>query len=115
MRQLFLIIFAIDAADHERYVESMNELIPILQKESLKRIPLLVLFHKIDLPKAKEHLEELEIYFSPDFIQSYGAREVAYFETTIEDIKTLDAVRDNLGNHIAELTQAAGFCEDINV
>jgi small GTP-binding protein len=108
------IIFTIDTGDVSRYIEALDEFTNIMQKENLKKVPLIILFHKIDLPHAREHLDELKAYFSPDFINSFGEREFAYFETTIEDVSTLDAVKEYLYQHVSELTHACAICEDIS-
>ena len=105
------VIYTIDAADVARYLESMNELLGVLKNPHLQNIPLIILFHKMDLPAARAHLEELKTYFSQDFIDSYGVRDVAYFETTIDDLSSLDAVKFYLQDHISKLT---GILSDVS-
>lgn len=107
------IIFTIDVADVSRYLEALDEFTTILKNKKLDHVPLLILFHKMDLVQAKEHLEEVKAYFSPEYIKSFGEREFTYFETNINDLSTLDAVKDYLTTHICELSQAACVCEEL--
>ena len=53
----------IDAYDRMRFEESRNELILLLQDESLQYCPVLVLGNKIDLPNAASE-DEIRTYFN---------------------------------------------------
>lgn len=55
-----VIVFLVDVADRERIAESKLELDALLSNSDLKKVPILVLGNKIDLPNALSE-DELRI------------------------------------------------------
>lgn len=55
------VVYLVDAADKERFVESKKELDGLLSDDSLVNVPFLVLGNKIDIPYAASE-EELKYY-----------------------------------------------------
>ncbi|GFY68817.1 ADP-ribosylation factor-like protein 8B [Trichonephila inaurata madagascariensis] len=59
-RGVSVILYMVDAANHEKLAESTWELQNLLQKPQLARIPILVLGNKIDLPNALSETELMD-------------------------------------------------------
>ncbi|MCO5581550.1 hypothetical protein L7F22_035438 [Adiantum nelumboides] len=79
------IVYLVDAADQERFVESKNELDALLLDHSLSHVPFLILGNKIDLPTAASE-DELRYYLG---LSSYttGKGKVNLDDTSIRPIE----------------------------
>ena len=95
-----VLLFVVDVTDSPRFEESKSELDKVLNALETARIPLVICFHKMDLPTAqKNHKQALEIFK----IQNIRDRKVFSFDTTIKKPESLNAVKDRL----AEIIQKA--------
>jgi len=87
--QAKVLIFVLDVSDNARFDESKQELDDFIQGLFNIEAPMLLLYHKIDLPEAQANLEKAKAIFEGlDFIN-----EVIPMETTIKKPETLDNVR----------------------
>jgi GTP-binding protein SAR1 len=86
------LIFMIDTSDASRFFEAANEFEIILSRKTDKNTKILFLYHKIDLPKAKENLEEAKLFFNVEFFLEFGFKNVKFFETSIYNEESLDMV-----------------------
>lgn len=94
------LIYVFDASDPSLYSESQTELEIFLKKPEWKEIPILFLFHKMDLPEAKKNLPVLKQRFTTAYIQQYGPRDVTFLETTIKIPSSLDAIKRHLEDYL---------------
>jgi 50S ribosomal subunit-associated GTPase HflX len=106
------VIYVLDISDSARHPEALDELTKVLKNPDLEGIPMVFLFHKIDIIKNKDEEMQAKLFFSEDFIQSFGARELKCFDTSIYQLNTLDAVKEYLTFHLCELTAALQACDD---
>jgi small GTP-binding protein len=87
------IIYVVDTADKKRFYESDTELKNILSNPDYAQIPLIILFHKMDMSDAKKNLSEAKTIFNQDAIQEYGARKLVFMETSMLNTTSLDDVK----------------------
>jgi small GTP-binding protein len=50
-------IFVLDVADSNRYMEVLNEFVKVIDDKETKNLPLIFLYHKMDLQQANDNLE----------------------------------------------------------
>ena len=106
------VIYVLDISDSARYPEALDELTKVIKNPDLEGIPMVFLFHKIDMIKNKDDEMQAKLFFSEDFIQSFGHRELKFFDTSIFQLNTLDAVKEYITFHLCELTAALQACND---
>ncbi len=75
-----IICFVIDVLAPKRYEEAKAELFTALSKDLIKDVPLVICFHKLDIPDAKKYLTEAKEMFREEQIKD---RRVCSIETTI--------------------------------
>ncbi len=100
--QVKCVIFVLDTADAVRFPEADQELTKFLKEYEGCNYIFLFLFHKMDLPHAKQHIDEAKIYFNADIFKSRGCKNVKFIETSIADPTSLDAIKTELVKHIGE-------------
>ncbi|KAG0465814.1 hypothetical protein HPP92_019978 [Vanilla planifolia] len=89
-RSVSAIVYVVDAADHESLPTARTELHDILIKQSLRRIPLLVLGNKIDKPEALSKAAFAEQMV----LKSIKGRKVYCFMISCKDATNIDVVID---------------------
>ncbi len=104
------IIYVVDTSDKKRFYESDTELKNILSNPDYAQIPLIVLFHKMDMNEAKKNIAEAKTIFNENSIREYGERNVVFMETSMLNTASLDDVkfyieREILGAVTAEITK----------
>ena len=92
-KSAFILIFMLDTADHVRYEEAKTELLKVLNNPQTANVPLIFMFHKMDLPEAKENLDFARVVFN---LPELKAREVHFFETSTEVSPSLEVVKKKM-------------------
>jgi small GTP-binding protein len=93
LKQAQVLVFVLDTADYLRFEEAKAELVKVLKTPELKTTPLVFIYHKMDLPEAKENLEFAKTFFKCEELKGRG---VFYFETTIQSKESLNAVKSKI-------------------
>lgn len=75
-----LLCFIVDVLEPERFEKAREELDKILREEEVRTLPLIICFHKMDIPDAKHYLSKAKKIFSPDSIDEF---KVQTLQTTI--------------------------------
>jgi ADP-ribosylation factor 6 len=92
-----VLMFVVDTTDVQRFEEAKRELDKVLNTLETSRIPLVICFHKMDLPAAqKNHKLVLEMFKT----QNIRNRTVYSFDTSIKKPESLNAVKDKLSEII---------------
>ncbi|MHA1370550.1 MAG: ADP-ribosylation factor-like protein [Promethearchaeota archaeon] len=86
-----LMIFVLDTAAKNRFEEAKEALENVLKDERTDGIPLVFLFHKIDLEDARQNYYGAQDMFKPSLIQK---RDVYQLHTSIKYKITLDDLRE---------------------
>ncbi len=89
-----IVFYIVDTADKKRFPEAKEELENIILKFKGERAaPLIICFHKIDLPVAVENLKDAKEFFKLDYVDN---RDIYKFETSVFQPDTMKAVYDLL-------------------
>jgi len=75
-----ILCFVLDSLYPDRFDEAKGELLTVLSKNEVTDVPLIICFHKLDLPDAKQHLPKAKEMFKVDLIKDRVVRSI---ETTI--------------------------------
>ncbi|MHA1681203.1 MAG: ADP-ribosylation factor-like protein [Promethearchaeota archaeon] len=86
-----LMIFVLDTAEDSRFEEAKETLMAVLEKEETKKIPLIILLHKIDLDKAKENYYKAMNTFKPTLIPK---RDIYILHSSVNEPRTLDDIKE---------------------
>lgn len=86
-----LMLFVVDTAEDGRFEEAKTTLEGVLNKEDAAGVPLIFLFHKIDLEKARNNYYKAMDYFKPALIPG---RDVYILHTSVKDQRTVDDVKE---------------------
>lgn len=86
-----LMIFVLDTSDKDRFREAKKALDDVLETEATKGVPLVFLFHKIDLKRAKENYFDAQDIFKPALIQD---RDIYQLHTSVMMQRTLDDIKE---------------------
>ncbi len=97
-----ILVFVLDTANEKRYAEAQAEFLKVINEPMTRGIPLIFCFHKMDLPHAKQHIDEAKIFFNADMFKSRGCKNVKFLETSIADPSSLDTIKKELVKHIGE-------------
>ena len=88
-----ILLFVLDTSAVERFEEAKKELDIVLNDLETREVPLIMCFHKMDLDKSKTNLPTAKGMFHPPLTDD---RKVFQAETSIEDIETIEKLKDQL-------------------
>ncbi len=80
MMETAVICYIVDVLDRERYGESKEWLLKTLADSDNRNVPLIICFHKLDIPDAKKYLPEVKEVFKAE---EFSERPIHFIETTI--------------------------------
>lgn len=86
-----ILLFIIDTLDIKRYNEAMEELNEVLKHNETTNVPLILCYHKLDIPDAKTNLPLALATFSPD---AFDDRPIHQIETTIFNPDSIVKLQD---------------------
>jgi len=75
-----IICYVVDVTDQKRHEESLETLQKALNTYDNQNLPLIICFHKLDLPSANKFLPEVKGVFKKGL---FGRRKIHFLETTI--------------------------------
>jgi len=88
-----VLLFVLDTADQERYIEAKKEFFSILNNPESKKVPVIFCFHKMDLQEAKNNLKAAQAAFDLDYIKD---RQVFPLETSINALDTVEELKEKM-------------------
>jgi small GTP-binding protein len=88
-----VLLFILDTADKERFIEAKKEFYSILNNPESKGVPLIFCFHKMDLSEARNNLPEAQTEFGLDYIKD---RQINILETSINNLSTIEELKDKM-------------------
>jgi small GTP-binding protein len=94
-----VLLFVVDVTDMARFEEAKQELDKILNASETREIPLVICFHKMDLPEAASNYDMAREIFD---VSSIPDRKVFSFDTSINQPETVTALKDKLAEIIQE-------------
>ncbi len=94
-----MMVFVLDTADNKRYQEAKKVLLQVTNDMETNRVPILVLYHKIDLPEAQAHLAEAKGVFNEGL---FSERKVYLLETSVKDANSVEEVKKTIGKIVQE-------------
>lgn len=94
-----LMIFALDTADKARYPEAKDVLMKVLTDVETRAVPLIFLFHKMDIDASKQNYNEALKFFKGSM--KTGGREVYMLKTSVMQPETIEAIK----NAIAQIVE----------
>lgn len=93
-----ILLFLIDTADRIHFQEANLELNAILRKKEVKKIPLVICFHKFDLKESRDNFDEARKIFQ---LSQASEREIFWLKTSIFQNETIENLRIILYNLLA--------------
>ncbi len=94
-----MMLFVLDTADNKRYDEAKKELLTVTNDMETRNVPLLLLFHKMDLPESQANLATAKWVFNAGL---FSERKVYFLETSVKDPKTVTEVKKTIGKIVQE-------------
>jgi small GTP-binding protein len=91
-----VLIFVLETSDAKRYAEAKDELMTFIKRLYFENPWMIFLFHQMDKPAAKANLEKAKTFFEIEKIYP----KVRILETNIQNIKTLDILREQINDLI---------------
>jgi small GTP-binding protein len=88
-----ILLFVLDTADLNRFEESKEEFMKVINSLETAHIPLVFCFHKMDLPEAKANFNKAREIFKLPLLKE---RDVTTFETTINGCEAIDQLKAKL-------------------
>ena len=88
-----VLLFIIDTLAVKRYDEALDELEKVLKHNETTNVPLILCYHKLDIPDAKRDLPLALATFSPD---AFDDRPIYQSETTIFNPDSIIKLQDLL-------------------
>lgn len=93
-------IFVLDVADSSRYQESLDEFIKVTTNPESKDLPIIFLYHKMDLEQAKTNLKLAKSTFE----KAIAKVKVPYIlETSLKNVDTIEDVREKIISMLKDL------------
>jgi len=80
LHETSVVCYVMDVTQEDRYIEAKELLDDTLNECEDKSVPLIICFHKLDLPNSNEFLPKIKEIFKPEFYKDHA---VQYLETTI--------------------------------
>ncbi len=94
-----MMVFVLDTADSKRYEEAKKVLLQVTNDLETRNVPILVLYHKMDLPESQANLAAAKGVFNTTLIPE---RKVYFLETSVKDEKTISEVKKTIGKIVQE-------------
>ncbi len=94
-----MMVFVLDTADNKRYEEAKKVLLQVTNDLETRNVPLLLLFHKTDLPESQANLAAAKGVFNAAL---FSERKVYFLETSVKDEKTVEEVKKTIGKIVQE-------------
>ncbi len=94
-----MMVFVLDTADNKRYDEAKKVLLQVTNDLETRNVPLLLLFHKVDLPESQANLTVAKGVFNASL---FSERKVYFLETSVKDEKTVEEVKKTIGKIVQE-------------
>ena len=85
-----ILCFVVDCSAPERYEESKAVLDKTINTYEEKMLPLIICFHKLDLPNVSENLAKAKGIFQPELFKN---RSINFLETTIYNPDSIMALK----------------------
>lgn len=93
-------IFVLDVADSSRYQETLNEFIKVTTNPESKDLPIIFLYHKMDMEQAKTNLPLAKSTFE----QAISSVKVPYvLETSIKNVDSIENIKEKIVQMIRDL------------
>src|SRR5271157_872605 len=99
MEKANILMFVVDTADANRFPEAKRELDKVIQDMDTRSVPLVCLFHKMDLEDAQANLEDARAFLKLPLITE---RDVYPLETSVNDPDSIDKIKTTIGDIITK-------------
>ncbi len=94
-----MMVFVLDTADKKRYDEAKKVLLQVSNDMETRNVPLLLLFHKKDLPESQANLAGAKGLFNAAL---FSDRKVYFLETSVKEANTITEVKKTIGKIVQE-------------
>jgi ADP-ribosylation factor protein 6 len=94
-----IMVFVLDTADKNRFQEAKQVLLQGINDLETRNVPLMFLFHKMDLAAAKENLKTAEAVFRPALMSD---RKTYLLQTSVNLPESVEQVKKTIGQIVQE-------------
>ena len=98
-----LMIFVLDTAAKERYPEAKQVLERVLKDVETRAVPLIFLFHKMDMDAAKKNLNDAVKFFKGSMLT--GDREAFKLKTSVKQQPTIEEIKNTIAKIVEKTRQ----------
>ena len=96
-------IFVLDTADKDRYPEAKDVLMKVLTDVETRAVPMIFLFHKMDIDAAKQNYNEALKLFK-GWLKTGGR--VAYtLKTSVKQPETMESIKNTIAKIVEKSRQ----------